>query len=349
MVEVKLNESLPIKQRIGQIGVNNRGLKMTIIAYRKANDIDIQFEDGTIVVNRRYCHFLSGSIAHTDNARCHNINARIGEVNINNQGLKMTIIAYRSATDLDVQFESDKTIVKNRTYTDFKRGTISNSNEYSDRISIPEKFMINTLKQLNLSFVTQLNKSTLKWCENYKYDFYIPSLNMIVETHGEQHYENGFGRCGGRTSKEEQLNDKLKKELALNNNIDNYIIIDCRKSEFDWLKENVIKELNDYFNLSNINWELVWENSLKNLVWEVEKLVNFKYTNEQIAEILNISKHTVMRYKKQLGIKTQHEVKQENLLKTKELIQQGKTVEEVAKILNVWKTTIINYIKELNL
>ena len=81
---------------------------------------------------------------------------RLGQVGVNNQGLKMTIIAYRKAIDLDVQFE-DGTIVENRQYDGFLKGTIANPNVLSDGISIPEKFMISILKQLNIEFITQLN------------------------------------------------------------------------------------------------------------------------------------------------------------------------------------------------
>ena len=42
-------------------------------------------------------------------------------------GQIMTIIAYRNAVDLDVQFE-DGTIVKNKQYDKFKKGQIKNLN-----------------------------------------------------------------------------------------------------------------------------------------------------------------------------------------------------------------------------
>ena len=327
-----------LNYRIGETNINNKGLKMTIIAYRNANDIDVQFEDGTIVENKQYSNFLKGAIAYP-------MEDRIGETNINNQDLIMTIMAYRGCMDIDIQFE-DGTIVKNREYGSFLKGTIANPNVLSDGISIPEKFMWNMLKELNIEFKTQLNKRDFEWCQNYKYDFYIPSLNMVVETHGKQHYKESIWGSS-RTLEEEQLNDRLKKELALNNNIKNYVVVDCRKSELDWLKESVIKELGNYFDLSNINWGLVWNNSLKNLVYEVKRLVEEGKTNEQIVEILDISEITIMRYKKQLGIKTTHEIKQENLLRTKELVQQGKSTKEIAVILGVSEVTINNYKREL--
>ena len=59
-----VNEKLPKEQRLGQVGINNQGEKITIIAYRKENDIDIQFEDEIIVTNRAYSNFLKGKIKH---------------------------------------------------------------------------------------------------------------------------------------------------------------------------------------------------------------------------------------------------------------------------------------------
>ena len=171
----------------------------------------------------------------------------------------------------------------------------------SDGISIPEKFMANILRQLKIDFMTQLSKSTFKWCQNYKYDFYISNFG-IVETHGMQHYDVSFEGVGGRTLEEEQKNDRLKKELALNNNIDNYIVIDCRYSKFDWLKENIIKELGNHFDLSNIDWKLAWEESQKSLVWETKRLYDLGYNNKQIAEKIGICDTTVTKYKKLLNL-----------------------------------------------
>lgn len=51
-----------IIDHIGETNVAKNGLKMTIIAYRKYNDIDIQFEDGTNVYNKTYINFKKGEI-----------------------------------------------------------------------------------------------------------------------------------------------------------------------------------------------------------------------------------------------------------------------------------------------
>lgn len=48
--------------RTGEIGVNNDGERMTIVRYGGRRDIDVQFEDGTIVENRQYNNFKRGEI-----------------------------------------------------------------------------------------------------------------------------------------------------------------------------------------------------------------------------------------------------------------------------------------------
>ena len=50
------------EDRIGDIGFNNNGERMTIIRYGGMCDIDVQFDDGTIVEHRRYGNFLRGQI-----------------------------------------------------------------------------------------------------------------------------------------------------------------------------------------------------------------------------------------------------------------------------------------------
>ena len=51
-----------IKNRVLETNIANNGQVMTIIGYINGNDIDIQFEDGTIVKNRTYRRFKEGKI-----------------------------------------------------------------------------------------------------------------------------------------------------------------------------------------------------------------------------------------------------------------------------------------------
>jgi len=106
--------------RIGETNIHKKtGQKMTIIAYRRCDDIDIQFEDGTIIKHKRYERFIRGLIFNPNIT----INKRIGETVIATNGQKMTIIAYREANDIDIQFE-DGTIVEHKSYRAFNKGYI---------------------------------------------------------------------------------------------------------------------------------------------------------------------------------------------------------------------------------
>lgn len=169
-----------------------------------------------------------------------------------------------------------------------------------DNISYPEKFMFNTLEQLQLMFKTQLNKSMFDWCSSYKYDFYFEYNNeqYIIETHGMQHYTEKH-RKHRRTLLQEQENDRLKKELALANGIkpENYIIINCSYSTLDWIKQNILNSrLNEIFDLNIINWKECSQYACTNLIKMVQELKQSDNTIKSIMNITKLSENTILRY-----------------------------------------------------
>ena len=208
----------------------------------------------------------------------------------------------------------------------------------NDSVSYPEKFIFKILEDLKINFKTQLGEKDYLWCKNYKYDFYF-ELNeekYIIETHGSQHYLNsGFWKMGGRTLEEEQENDKKKKELALQSGIkeENYIIIDCRKSEKDWIKENILKSgLNDLFDLSVIDWDKCEEFALSNLIKIAcnYKKNNPELTTAQIGKIMNLSRDTICIYLKkgsQLGWCNYNPKEEKRKAHSKNGLSKGKKVE----------------------
>ena len=171
-----------------------------------------------------------------------------------------------------------------------------------DGISYPEKFISNLLYQLNLEFIYQLSIKNFLWCDKYRYDFYIPSIDCIVEIHGLQHYKE-IKSSWWKKLKEEKENDKHKKELAKNNNIKNYMIIDCSKSDMDWIKHNIIssellKLLN--FEKENINWLRCHEYACNSLVKVTCDLWNSGIKNTLVlANQLKLSRSTIGKYLKQ--------------------------------------------------
>ena len=167
----------------------------------------------------------------------------------------------------------------------------------SDGISIPNKFMSNILKQLNEDFITELSSKEFSGKNYFRYDFYLPKYNMIIELNGLQHYEENTNFKYSLF--EQQMNDLFKYKCA-KNHVDNYIVIDCRHSELEWMKENIIKELSNYFNFNNIDWELVWKQSQTSKCIETWELWNNgMHSIVTISKELNIHRDTIRKYLKQ--------------------------------------------------
>lgn len=122
---------------IGETINSKYGMTATIIAYRRYNDIDVQFEDGYIAKNTSYALFIKDSVLNknvaANPAQAKNIDTRkdrLGQQLKANNGQLMTIIKYRSAGDMDIQFE-DGTIVQHKSYTNFLTGNIRNPNTFN--------------------------------------------------------------------------------------------------------------------------------------------------------------------------------------------------------------------------
>ena len=108
---------------LGEIRMMNCGMRATIIRYREYADIDVRFEDGAVVVHKQYNQFKSGEIANPDTKV--SAKDRLDETRMMNCGMAATIIRYGNNGDIDVRF-GDGTIVKHRTYDQFKKGKIVN-------------------------------------------------------------------------------------------------------------------------------------------------------------------------------------------------------------------------------
>lgn len=165
-----------------------------------------------------------------------------------------------------------------------------------DGISYPEKFMASVLEQLNIEYIYQLTHTYYDWVGNYRYDFYVPSKNLIIEMNGLQHY------CSSNCWNNKMNNsDDIKYELAKNNGIKNFVYVDARYSKFDYVKNNIIQSLSYYFDLSNINWERCGENANKSLMIEICNYVtnNKNFDINILCENFNLSSSTVLSYVKE--------------------------------------------------
>lgn len=169
-----------------------------------------------------------------------------------------------------------------------------------DGQSYPNKFIYSVLNQLSVTYKAE---SVFDWGKTKKYDIYIPSLDIIVENHGIQHYVGGFETYGGRDAEEESTNDVFKKDIALKNGINHYIEIDCRYSEIEWIKNSIMNsELPSLLNFKeeDIDWAECDKYATKNLVKEVCELWSAKKYRSalELSSTLNISNVTVGKYLK---------------------------------------------------
>ena len=113
----------PKKDRTGQNIVLKNGQTATIIAYRGAQDLDIQFENGCVFKGVTYRQLQRWARRKTTrNKRCQS--GHLGEAIALKNGTAAIIIAYRSINDIDVQF-SNGVIKRHLQYGNFKRGSIS--------------------------------------------------------------------------------------------------------------------------------------------------------------------------------------------------------------------------------
>lgn len=228
-----------------------------------------------------------------------------------------------------------------------------------DGISYPEKLVMSLLNQLNINYVKEYSSY---WTDNKRYDFYFKLDNKkhIIETHGGQHYNKSNGYM--KDFEFQQYNDKYKKELALNNGVDYYIELDCRESNLEWIKNSIINsELNNIFNLSNIDWLKCEEFALSNRVKEVcdywrlhNEINNEGLTTDNLASIFNITKPSICSYLNKgnkLGWCNYITLKSKadnNIEIVKNMLYNGEyNMEHIKDTINVSRETLRNYLKTI--
>ena len=77
------------------------------------------------------------------------------------------------------------------------------------------------LKEANIKYEREKTYSDLKMGK-FRYDFYLPDLNTIIEVNGQQHYYEVWGGRAGLLKQQE--NDRKKITYALANKIIMYSI-----------------------------------------------------------------------------------------------------------------------------
>lgn len=168
----------------------------------------------------------------------------------------------------------------------------------SDKTSYPERILYAVMEQITDNF--ERHKS-FEWSNKREYDGFDNKKHIYVEIHGEQHYGKTFNTCGGRTLEEEQENDKYKEFLAKTNDekILDYIIIDARYSDFDYISNNIKNsKLCNYYNMKKINWNKVKKETTKSIIKKCSDLYNKGYQINDICQVLKVTNVSVYTYLK---------------------------------------------------
>ncbi len=170
---------------VGKTVRMKNGLEATCIAYHNSNDVDIEFEDGIVVLHKSRTNFLEGRIAHPNVDPYNQIRRKIvGETKMMNCGMSCTVIVDRRAQDIDVQFE-DGTIVEHKTRVSFFHGMIANPNVLTK--SLPEQLIYYFVKECFPDAKRTYRPRWLKNPEtntNLEIDIWIPSLKIGIEYDG---------------------------------------------------------------------------------------------------------------------------------------------------------------------
>jgi DNA-directed RNA polymerase subunit RPC12/RpoP len=191
-----------------------------------------------------------------------------------------------------------------------------------DGFSYPEKFVFNVLKQafkLHLDILCGNDfevQKTFDWSKNILhnnpklsgekiYDFYIPIQGgLLIEAHGLHHFEQCLyhTRPRDKTLEEEQENDRIKYNIAIQNGIssENYIVLDCRKSTTEFIKHSMMSSnlpslLN--FTESDIDWNQCDKFATSSRLYEACCYWNDGVKNyKEIALLMKMHHDTIRRY-----------------------------------------------------
>lgn len=170
----------------------------------------------------------------------------------------------------------------------------------SDGFSYGEKFIMNLLTVIDIPYIYQYSSKNQLWCGKYKYDFYIPSKDCIIEVNGLQHYKD----CTWSNYEEVHKNDTLKKSLA-KDYVRYYINLDVRESNLIYIKQSILRSnLDDILELylydDIISWKQIHEKSLSPIIIKIiEKYNSITKDVSTLSNLLNVSSPTIVKYLKE--------------------------------------------------
>lgn len=163
--------------------------------------------------------------------------------------------------------------------------------------SYAEKFMFNILEQLNVDFISEYSPD---WIKPKRYDFYVPSKNLIIEMDGRLGHGNAnpINKVSPSTSLEI---DRYKDKQAIIQGL-KVVRIKCnyKNNRFMFIKENILNsKCSIYLDLLNIDWDKANSFATDDLIKKYcEYYENHKEDKllKNIAEELKINQNVLLNY-----------------------------------------------------
>jgi len=203
-------------------------------------------------------------------------------------------LAKYSNVNVDWRCNICDSIIRNKKVSDVSKNRFK-CPVCTDCLSFGEKVIYGLLKSLGVRFEYE---KAFKWSNKRRFDFFCIDYSLIIEVHGEQHYNGSFSKVGGRTLQEEQENDNYKKNLALKNGITHYVELKSDSLDLVQLKHEIKNSsLINIFNIDDIfleEFKIDVNNSLIHDCWHLWN--NTDYGVMKIAEKLMLSKSVIRKY-----------------------------------------------------
>lgn len=212
--------------------------------------------------------------------------------------------------------------------------------------SFGAKFIFACLWQLDLDVAYEYSPT---WARGKRYDLYVASDKLIVEVHGMHHYQDVYTSTSHEVT---VISDTFKREIALGNDINNYIELDCRYSEHEWLEKQVRRSsLASLYDLSKVDFRLcllfalgkvgerichLWENGLS--IAEITREVQEKRSYVRTAMVRGAA-ISLCSYTAEMGTQRGQDTQKKKVV----LMTTGETfmgLNEVAKLFKLNSNTL---------
>ncbi len=190
------------RDREARIDTEVNGFK--IIGYNRADDVTVQTKEGRVIRHRNYSYIKNGTAVKTrkdmgkEMAEKQTRKDRIGDTNVNYQGMEMTITDYISRKDITVLF-SNGDEVKHRKYEDFCKG----------RIRCPSYIRDQRIGETNVNgHGEQMTIVDYKNTDDITVQF---DSKSVVEHTTYEKFRKGYIRCPSHANHEPEQDDETSQ------------------------------------------------------------------------------------------------------------------------------------------